>query len=256
MSQKKVTINIDGINTEVSEGKTVLEAARELDIDIPTLCYHEALEPFGSCRMCIAEMSVEKNGSKKSWIGTTCTTPVQEGLTVKTNTTKIKKERKLILELLISRAPDSIRIQELAKQYGVEKTRFVTLDEGESNCILCGLCVRVCDEVIQAHAIGTAYRGIQKKVLTPFEIAKDKCLGCGACAYVCPTGAIKIIEEKPIIKIENWNVEHEMAYCKECGKPIGPKVFIDTLKEKVPVREEMYDLCPECRRKAYQSVIV
>ena len=256
MAEKKVKIEIDGVATEVPEGTTVLEAARKLNIDIPTLCYHEALEPYGACRLCIAEMSVEKNGSKKSWVGTTCTTPVQDGLSAKTNTEKIRKERKLLLELYLSRAPDSPRILELARQYGIKKARFVTLDEGESKCILCGLCVRVCHEIIQADAIGTAYRGINKKVLTPFEIAKDKCLGCGACAYVCPTGAIKIIEEKPVLKIENWHVEHEMAYCKECGKPIGPKIFIDGLKDKVPVRKEMYDLCPDCRRKIYQSAAI
>ena len=252
----EIEVEINGIKTKVQAGSTVLEAARKLGIDIPTLCYHEPLEPFGSCRMCIAEMSVGSGESKKTWVSTTCTTPVQDGLIVKTDTPKIKKERKLILELHMSRAPESPKINELAERYGIEKSRFVALDKGESNCILCGLCVRVCDEIILAHAIGMAYRGIHKKILTPFEIAKEKCIGCGACAYVCPTGAIKIIEEKPILRIENWDVEHEMTYCKECGKPIGPKVYIDILKEKVIVQEELYDLCPDCRRKVFKSALV
>ncbi len=246
-----LTVEIDRIKTKVPKGTTILQAARSIGIYIPTLCYHEVLSTYASCRVCIVEMSIEKRGKLRTWIDASCVYPVQEGLTVKTNSPKVQKERKLIIELLLSRAPDSIVLNELAERYGAEKGRFESVDKGESNCILCGLCVRVCNELIHSAGIGTAFRGIHKKVVTPYKIAQDVCIGCTACAYVCPTGAIKIIEDKKSINVKNWHAELEMKICKECGKPIGPRVYLEKLGKEVPVRDEIFDLCTECRRKVF-----
>jgi bidirectional [NiFe] hydrogenase diaphorase subunit len=250
-----VTIEIDKIKTRIPKGTTVLQAARSLGIYIPTLCYHEALSTYASCRVCIVEMSIEKRGKLRTWIDAACVYPVQEGLIIKTNSPRVQKERKLIIEMLLSRAPDSPALLELAELYGAQKGRFESIDKGESNCILCSLCVRVCNELIKSGGIGTAFRGIHKKVVTPFNIAQDVCIGCAACAYVCPTGAIRVIEEESRLSIENWNAKLEIQFCKECGKPVGPKVYIDKLKEELNLRDELYELCPQCRRKIYRKFV-
>lgn len=247
--QKLVKIEIDGKKTEVLKGTTILEAAKKLGVYIPTLCFHESLSMYASCRICIVEMSIEQRGRTYSWIDASCVYPVEDGLCVKTNSEKVQKERKLIIELLLSRAPDSPVLNKLAKEYGAEKGRFETVDKGASNCILCGLCVRVCNELIESDAIGTAYRGINRKVITPFKIAKDNCVGCAACEYVCPTGAIKVIEKKDKITIENWDAEIDMKTCSECGRPYAPRDYLQKIKEKVNIREEIFEKCPECRRK-------
>jgi bidirectional [NiFe] hydrogenase diaphorase subunit len=247
-----VTVEINGKKASVPEGTTVLQAARGLGIDIPTLCYHEALSMYAACRVCIVEMSIEKGGRKRTWIDASCVYPVQNGLIISTDSPKVKKERKLIIELLLSRAPESRVLNELADRYGAQKGRFESIDKGESNCILCGLCVRVCNEMIHSEGIGTAFRGINKKVVTPFKIAQDVCVGCAACAYVCPTGAIKVIENDRCVSIENWHAEVEIKLCRECGRPIGPKLYLEQIEREVPVKKEIFDLCPACRRKVFK----
>ena len=164
----------------------------------------------------------------------------------------MRKQRKLIIELLLSRAPDSIPLNKLALECGVGKGRFEAFDRGESNCILCGLCVRVCNELIQSGAICIAYRGIQKKVVTPFKIASSACVGCAACAYVCPTGSIEVITDEQEMKIENWEAQLEMKKCISCGKPFAPVVYLKKLKEEININDEVFERCPDCKRKLFK----
>lgn len=244
-----MNIEIDGQTIEVPKGTTVLEAAQQLDIYIPTLCYHEALSPQGSCRICIVDMSITKRGRTYNWIDAACVYPVEDGLRIDTNSPKVQRERRLILELLLSRAPHSPILNELAEKYEAKRGRFETVDKGEANCILCGLCVRVCNEVIHADAIGTAHRGIQKQVVTPLSIASSRCIGCMACEYICPTGAIKVTLDNMRMNIENWNAELEMQSCLSCGKPVAPVIYLEKLKQQVNVHDNVLEKCPECRRK-------
>jgi heterodisulfide reductase subunit A len=189
-----VTFTIDGKIVEAEEGQTILQVARENNIEIPTLCYHEALEPYGACRLCLVEITA---GERKRLI-TACTYPVEQGIEVRTNSEEIIESRKMSVELLLARCPNVEVIQDLARDFGIEKPRFKLEDD---DCILCGLCVRICEERMGVSAISLTGRGINVKVDTPFHIQSDVCMACGACAFICPTGAIKledITKHKPI----------------------------------------------------------
>ncbi len=183
-----VNIEIDGRKLQVHHGTTVLEAARAEGIDIPTLCYHKDLSPYGACRLCM----VETVQGPRSRIEASCLRVVSEGLVVRTDTEQVKSVRKMMLKLHLARCPDSEEIRTLAEKYGVTSTRIVLKEK--DTCVLCGLCVRVCAEVTQQNALGFTGRGARRKVSTPFDKESPVCIGCGACAYVCPTKTIKVEE--------------------------------------------------------------
>jgi len=198
---EEVTLEIDGRDVKAKEGMTILEAARRESIDIPTLCYHPALSPFGACRLCSVKITISHGRER---IVTACTYPVEEGLKVETKAHEVIMGRKKILELLLARCPNVEKIKDLAREYGVEAPR-PRLKLKDEKCILCGLCARICEERMGVSAINFVGRGVDRKVETPFQrtsdINLDVCRACGACAFVCPTGAIKLEDitgKKPI----------------------------------------------------------
>ena len=150
-----ITLTIDNRKVEVEEGSTVLQAAEKLGIKIPTLCHHRSLEPYGACRVCLVELT----GSGGSKIQASCVYPAQEGLVVKTDSERVLKSRKIMLELLLARCPDSPRIVEMAKEMGIEEPRFPKKND---NCILCGLCTRVCEERMGVGAVSFNNRGSER----------------------------------------------------------------------------------------------
>ncbi|MCL4534885.1 MAG: 2Fe-2S iron-sulfur cluster-binding protein, partial [Bacteroidetes bacterium] len=180
-----VTFTLDNREVQVEEGLTVLEAARRLGVYIPTLCYHEGISPFGACRLCL----VEAVGPRRSRLYTACTYPVEEGLVVRTSSSRVMEARKMMVELLLARCPNVPVIQGLARQFGIEKPAFPVEDH---DCILCGLCVRVCEEVVGKSVLTFVNRGPDREVSTPYDATSEECIACGACAAVCPTGAIRI----------------------------------------------------------------
>lgn len=183
-----IELTIDGRRTAVRRDTTILQAATDLGIDIPTLCHHPALEPYGSCRLCTVE--VVRNG--RSRLVTSCNYPIREEIEVLTASDRVVRGRKMIVELLWARCPEAAVFQELGARYGIEKPRFEPR-EGEL-CYLCGLCVRMCNEVVGARAISFVSRGVDREVGTPFFKISDECIACGACEFICPTGAIKVTD--------------------------------------------------------------
>lgn len=173
-------MQIDNQEVEVTEGMSVLDAARKAGISIPTLCHHEALEPFGGCRLCMVE--IEERGWTRLVVS--CVFPAADGLIVRTRSEKIDKIRKTLLELLMAHAPHSPQLMELGLEYGADANRY---DKQPSFCILCGLCVRYCNEVKKADAIGFVERGITKEISFIPEIAADRCASCKECFPLCPT---------------------------------------------------------------------
>jgi len=215
-----VELTIDGVRIQTIEGTTVLEAAGEMGIIIPTLCYDPGLSPYGACRVCIVE--VVKNN--RSSLEASCTLPVEEGHVILTNSERVKKSRRVIVELLIASAPNSKTLQDLASTLGINKVRFRLKDR---DCILCGLCVRYCKEQMQSGGIGFVGRGTNRKVATAFDVMPQECRSCGGCEWVCPVceracTAGNLIDGlcggcQNLVPVETCQI------CVGCSESVGPQ---------------------------------
>src|SRR4030042_3309159 len=173
-----IPFKIDGQSVEGKEGAHILEVALDAGIEIPHLCYNESVKPYGACRLCLVEI-VSKGRSR---MATACTYPVLEGIEVLTRTEKVLRARRMMIELILAMCPGDKLIQNMAKEMGVHAVRFKKEDK---DCILCGLCARVCEEVVGANAIQFAFRGDRREMIPPFQGEAMSCLACGACVVVC-----------------------------------------------------------------------
>ena len=188
-----VLVTIDSKEYEAAPDETVLEVCKKNTIFIPTLCHHPSIAPYSSCRLCIVEVT------QKGWTKLTasCSLPVKEGMVIATNSPRVQSGRKILMELYLARCPTSEQIKELASTLGVQKTRFKTYTDQDNKSILCGLCVRVCDEVMKVKALGFAHRGAKREIAVPFQEFSHVCMTCGACAFVCPTQCINLSKLSP-----------------------------------------------------------
>ncbi len=236
-----VKITIDGKKISAKEGETVLKAAQRAGIFIPTLCNNDAVKPYSACRMCLVE--VAKNGRTK--LVTSCDYPVEEGIEVNTNTERIQRDRKVILELLIARTGETPELKKLAEKVGVKEVRFKV--RNFDDCILCGLCVRVCDEVVGAHAIGFRGRGMEREVVPPFDVENEQCLACGACAEICPVNIIDIFEHDGTRELPKWHKKSRLVACRVCGKYFATEEEIEMIRAKTGLPDEILYVCPDCR---------
>lgn len=238
-----VTLTIDGQRIQAEEGAMVLDVARANNIYIPSLCSHESVIPYGACRLCLVEVA----RNKRNRLVASCLYPVEEGLVVTTNSDRIARNRKVLMELLLARCPDSEVIQDLAKRLGVEKTPFVL--EDHKKCILCALCVRTCEEVVGTSAISLVNRGVQREMSIPFYDNSDACIGCGSCAFVCPTDAITMEDagDTRAITMPCSKTEFKLKKCEVCGIYWAPEKQIEYIAKLSGTSVEDYEVCPNCR---------
>lgn len=215
-----IALKINGLHVSVQDGSTVLEAARFVGFPIPTLCHMEGLSPYGACRLCVVEIG-EGPGAR---LVSSCTYPAQEGLKVRTASERVLRARKVVLELLLATCPQSKVIQDLASAHRITKQRF---RQEHEDCILCGLCVRMCEEQMMAKAIGFQGRGENRSLGTPFNIKSEQCRLCGGCIYVCPACQLRCTYNEP-----------DKAICGGCANLSPPCV------EKDPFHDMMCYMNP------------
>lgn len=176
----EIVLTIDGKQVKAEAGMTVLDVARRDDIYIPTLCHHEKLEAFGGCRLCMVE--VESRGWTSYVVS--CLYPVAKDIVVRTRSEKVDKIRKVLVEELMAHAPDAPELVKLAEEYGADRNRF---EREASFCVLCGLCVRYCNEVKKKNAVSFFDNGAVRQIKFVAEVAKNECWDCQECFAICPT---------------------------------------------------------------------
>ena len=253
-----IKLIIDGIETSVAEDTTILQAARGMEIDIPTLCYDKDLSVFGGCRMCVVEVEGFKN------LVASCSVSVAEGMVVETESKRVVEARKTILSLLLENHPNDCltcqkagecELQAQSYRYGVrfpenggERNVYPidslnsVLERDYSKCIKCGKCVRVCDEIQCTTAIEFLGRGFYSKIGTGFDLPLDdkNCRLCGQCVSMCPTGALINKQFKGVRPFEK--IEKVRTTCPFCGTGCnfdlnvqGGKVIGVTPTDEAPV---------------------
>jgi len=233
-----IDITINGKGLSVERGVTILEAAGELGVRIPTLCHHEGLPPEGSCRVCTVE--IEQRGGKK--LVASCMFPITGPIAVETESDRAVRARKFVIGLLLNRNPKAIAINELAKEYGVTpEERFASEPD---LCIRCARCVRAC-EINGTNAIAPAGTGFGRFVSAPYGQEPESCVGCASCAEVCPTGKITYNDTDGARRI--WEKTFDLVRCARCGAQYATKEQI----ARVGTGEEDARFCEKCRRAVF-----
>jgi aldehyde:ferredoxin oxidoreductase len=240
----KIEITINDKRVTVLKDTFLLKAVQEAGFRIPTLCHHKDLTPSGICRLCLCE--IEDRGRKR--LVTACNYPVRSEIKVETHSERVKTHRKLLAEMYLGRWPNVPLVKEIARQCGViDGSRFKSelTDENPRACILCGHCVRACEEFIQERILDFAGRGIKRHLTMPFGEVDPHCVGCTSCAYVCPTGAIEIIDDlngpvnPKMIRDFGMRVNAEMATLdkhQNVMRAYGTATIVDVM--------DAYDLLP------------
>ena len=232
---QKMTVTVDGKKVEVPLGATILEAANAAGSRVPTLCHDNKLHPFGACRICL----VEVEGTPRKFTPS-CTTPATDGMVVRTSSPSLIEARRMVLELLLIKHPldcpvcdkaGECQLQDLVHEYGLGQSRFdaekgylppdfesAIIERNISRCILCGKCVRICDEQNGVGEWAFTRRGTRARISTDFDRPLD-CEFCGECTEICPVGALTTRQFK--YKARSWNLEGTTSVCNYCGCGCG-----------------------------------
>jgi NADH-quinone oxidoreductase subunit G len=230
-----ITVTVDGRKVEVALGATILDATRAAGARVPTLCHDNKLHPFGACRICL----VEVEGTPRKFTPS-CTTPATDNMVVKTMTPSLIEARRMVLELLLIKHPldcpvcdkaGACQLQDLVHEYGLGQSRFdaekgylppdyesAVIERNISRCILCGKCVRICDEQNAVGEWAFTRRGTRARISTDFDRPLD-CEFCGECVEICPVGALTTRQFK--YKARSWNLEKTKSVCNYCGCGCG-----------------------------------
>ena len=254
MQAGDITFTLDGGPVQGRPDETVLSVARRNGVRIPTLCFHESVAPYGVCRLCVVEVFWKK----RSKLVTSCVYTPSEGDVVEANNERVRRARRMILELLLARSPDAEVVRDLAREYGVDASRFprpTGRPAVSDRCILCGLCVRVCDEAVGVAAIGFEGRGTARTISTPFRSAAEDCTGCGACVFVCPTGALHFEDANGRRNMKELDAAIPLVSCRTCGRPFATERQIARICERLHLPAESAEICPACRAAATTGIV-
>jgi bidirectional [NiFe] hydrogenase diaphorase subunit len=234
-----ITFKADGAEVQGKKGASLLETLLREGFEIPNLCHHEAVGAYGACRLCLVE--IKRHGRAR--IATSCNYPVMEGIEVATAGEKILRLRRTILELHLAHTPKSEPLRRYAAHHGVHETRFKSADPG-NDCILCGLCERVCAEVVGVNAISFNRRGGARKLGPPFVEISEECIACGACVYVCPVGCIKLEQTSTHRTIDRWGRTAPLEKSEKSGVFFAPAAQLEYFRRLVGLPKDFYKLAP------------
>lgn len=244
MAPAKFDIIINDKTVTVQEDTYLIKAVLGAGFVLPTLCYHKDLTPNGTCRLCMCEIEVD--GKRR--LVTACNYPVRKPITVWTDSERVNKHRRVLAQMYLGRWPNVPIIQDVARRCGVTDGSAFESDLTDPNpkaCILCGHCVKACDEFVQERILDFAGRGILRHLTMPFGETDPHCIGCTSCAHVCPTGAIQIVDDinhpadPLLIRKHGMKVNAEMATLDKfqcCMREVGTANIVEVM--------DRYDLLP------------
>ncbi len=236
-----VIIHIDADTIAAAEGDTVLETARKNGIHIPTLCYHPALKPSGSCKLCAVEVA-QPSGRTITLLS--CVLKVKSGMEVKTRSDAVHQARTQALTRLVRMAPQAQRLHDLAAR------EAIALLPAPDGCIRCRLCVRVCKEIIGQEALRMEKQGERLQVVP----VADRCIGCGTCANLCPTQVIQVVDEdrRRTIRINDTVIGvHPLTCCEGCGKYYATEKQVLQVERRTDPHTHLklrHHYCPACAK--------
>jgi len=241
MDNSLISVTFDGQTYAAEAGQTALEVARANGVQIPTLCYHAALKPSGSCKLCAVEVT-GRSGRQIAMLA--CILKVKDGLDINTGGPIVEAARIKAFTKLLRMAPQSARLRQMAAEHGVD------LGPPPDECLRCRLCVRVCKEIVGAGALK-----MKKIEGVPFVVPEpDRCIGCGTCANICPTNAIRVEDQENVRSVmirEELIGKHPLERCEGCGRWFATTRFMDYIEHRTaphPHVKAAHSYCSTCAK--------
>jgi NADH dehydrogenase/NADH:ubiquinone oxidoreductase subunit G len=236
-----IEITLNGQKIMAKKNQTILQVARENKIKIPQLCFHPALKPSGSCKLCGVEV---RSSADKKVVMLSCILKVKEDIEIQTESELVTAHREKAFNKLLQMAPESERIRNLAKEFGV------AVMPPPSECILCRLCIRVCNDIVKARALKMVKTETGNQVMP----GDGDCIGCGTCANLCPTKIIKVRDQDNVrtVSIKDRIIgQLPLEWCEGCGNMYATTNFLKHVAESTLTHLDTKahpHLCPDCTK--------